>query len=83
MATPTLAPPNPQQLFAEIVQTFAPPSYPKRQPGFRVFPTGTAKYHWRIVALTSNRAISRHKSLTFALKKCIRLNEQHSSGGQK
>jgi hypothetical protein len=42
----------------------------------RVFPTGEAEYHWRIVALATNQTISLHRSLTYALRKCARLNEQ-------
>ena len=83
MATSTLAnSPNPYQLFAAIVQPFAPRTYQKPQPNFRVFPTGDAEYHWRIVALGTSRTISRHKILSFALKKCTRLNEQRDEGGR-
>jgi hypothetical protein len=77
VATPTVAnSPNPPQLFAESLRPVAPMVRPKPQPEFLVFPTGTVEYHWCIVALAANRTISRHKSLTFALRKCIRLNEQ-------
>jgi hypothetical protein len=41
-----------------------------------VLPTGEAEYHWRIVALATNQTISHHKSLTYALRKCTRLNRQ-------
>ena len=73
MATTTLAnSPQSHQLVAEVAR----PSCPKLQPDFRVFPTGKAEYHWRVAALATNRTISRHKSLTLALRKCTRLNEQ-------
>jgi hypothetical protein len=76
VATSTLAnPSNPHPLFA-AVRAFVLPSYPKPQPEFRVFPTGEAEYYWRIVALATDRTISRHKSLSFALRKCTRLNGQ-------
>jgi hypothetical protein len=83
VATSTLAnSPNPHQLFAKTVRPFAPPSFLKLQPRFRVFPTGEAEYHWLVAALATNRTISRHKSLTFALRKCARLNERRSEGGR-
>jgi hypothetical protein len=64
VASPTLANSlSPLQLFAQ------------RQREFRVFPTGDAEYHWRIVASRTNRTVSRHKSLSFALRKCSRLNK--------
>lgn len=50
------------------------------RPDFRVFPTGEAEYHWRIAALTTNQTISRHKSLSFAIRKCSRLNERSDKG---
>jgi hypothetical protein len=82
VATSTLANPlNPHPLFA-VARAFAPPTYPKPQPEFRVFPTGEAEYHWRIVALSANRIVSRHKSLGFALRKCTRLNEQCGKGAR-
>ena len=71
---------DPHPLLAEILPPQARLRYAKRQPEFRVFPTGSAEYHWRVVALGSNRTISRHKSLTVALRKCTRLNEQRSEG---
>ena len=52
-------------------------SHSKPQPGFRVFPTGDAEYSWRIAASATNQTISRHKSLSYALRKCNRLNEQY------
>ena len=83
MAVPTLAnSPNCHQLLADVVRPFVPQSCPKSQSAFRVFPTSEAEFHWRIAAITTNRTISRHKSLTFALKKCTRLNEQRSEGGR-
>ena len=83
MATSTLAnSSNSHQLFTHIVRPFASLTYAKSQPEFLVFPTGEAKYHWRIVALGTSRTISRHKILSFALKKCTRLNEQRSKGGR-
>lgn len=82
MATSTLAnPPNPHQLLAAVVPSFAPPSCPKAS-AFRVFPTGKAEYHFRIVALAGNRTISRHKSLSSAVRKCTRLNEQRAQGAR-
>jgi hypothetical protein len=84
VATPTLAnSPNPHQLFTRIVRPFPPPTYAKSHPEFLVFPTGEAEYPWHIVASASNRTISRHKSLTFALRKCTRLNQQRSEGAKK
>ena len=50
------------------------------KPAFRVFPTGGAEYHWRIEALATNQTISRHKSLSFALRKCSRLNQPSGKG---
>ena len=83
MATPTLAKsPSPHQLLARIVRPFTPPNYPKPQPEFLVFPTSQAEYQLHIVALAGNRTISRHKSPTFALKKCIRLNKQRCEGAR-
>jgi len=72
--------PNPYQLFAGLVRPFARPAYPKPQLEFLVFPTGKAECHWRVAASATNRTISRHKSLTFALRKCTGLNEQRSEG---
>ena len=72
MATSTLA--NSRQSH-QLVTGMTRPSYPKPQPRFHVFPTGKAEYHWRVAALATNRTISRHKSLTLALRKCTRLNE--------
>ena len=67
MATPTLA--NP----------FSPhPPYSKPPHRVCVLSTGEAEYPWHIVALATNQAISRHKSLSYALRKCTRLNEQTS-----
>jgi hypothetical protein len=81
VATSTLANPlNLLQLFTRIVRPFPPLTYAKSQPEFQVFPTGKAEYHWRIVALGTSKTISRHKSLSFALRKCTRLNEQRSEG---
>jgi len=81
VATSTLAnPPNPSLLFAEKWRPFTRPAYPKSQSEFRVFPTGEAEYHWCIVGPSTNRTISRHKSLTFALRKCTRLNKQRGGG---
>jgi hypothetical protein len=83
VATSTLAnPPNAHQLLAAIVRPVAPVTYPKSQPEFLVFPTGEAEYPWRIVALATSQTISRHKSLTLALRKCTRLNEQRGEGAQ-
>jgi hypothetical protein len=80
VATSNLAnPPDHHQLFAETERSVAVPMQPKPQPEFRVFPTGEAEYHWRIAALATNRTISRHNSLTFALRKCTRLNEQRGA----
>jgi hypothetical protein len=72
---------NPHQLFA-AVRSFTPPSYPQPQSAFRVFPTGEAEYHWHIVALATNQTVSRHKSLSFALRKCTQLNEQRTEGAK-
>ena len=83
MAKSTVAnSPDPHQLCAGIVRPFACPNSPRPQPDFRVFSTGEAEYHWRIAAITTNRTISRHKSLGFALRKCTRLNEVHGEGAR-
>ena len=79
MAKPTVANPLRAQLFAAATPTFAESSYHKP---FRVFPTGEAEYHWRIAALPTNQTISRHKSLSFALRKCTRLNSRHGKGAK-
>jgi len=84
VATSTLTNPSyPHQLFAGIVRAFSPSTYAKLQPEFRVFPTGQAEYHWLSAALATNQTISRHKSLTFALRKCTRLNKQFGRRSQK
>ena len=83
MATPTLANPlNPHPLFARIVRPVVSRRYPKSQSDFRVFPTGEAEYHWRIAALATNKTISRHKNLSFALRKCTRLNDRSGEGAR-
>lgn len=83
MATSTLANPlNAHQLFARMVRPVASRRYPKLHPDFRVFPTGEAEYHWRIVAITTNQTISRHKSLGFAVRKCSRLNGRGGEGAR-
>jgi hypothetical protein len=83
VATSTLANSlDPHPLFSERPRRFAPPSCSKSQSEFRVFPTGHAEYHWRVVALATNRSISRHKSLTLALRKCTRLNQQGREGAR-
>jgi hypothetical protein len=83
VATPTLANPlSVHQLFARIVRPVASRRYPKLHPDFRVFPTDEAEYHWRIVALTTNQTISRHKSLSFAVMKCTRLNHRSGEGAR-
>jgi len=83
VATSTLAnSPDSHQLFAERVRPLAPPSYPKPQPEFLVFPGGETEYHWRIVALATNRTVSRHKSLTRTLRKCTRLNDRRGEGAE-
>jgi hypothetical protein len=83
VATSTLAKLlNSHPLFAARVRLSARSSCPKPQPHFRVFPTGDAEYHWRIAALANNRTISQHKSLSFALRKCTRLNEQRGRGAR-
>lgn len=52
------------------------------KPEFRVFPTGEAEYSWRIAASETNQTISRHKSLTYALTKCSRLNDRSGKGAR-
>ena len=82
MATPTLAnSPNPHPWLVDV-RPFGPPSYMKPEPEFRVFPTGEAEYYWRIAALANNGTISRHKSLTYALKRCTRLNQRRGKGAR-
>jgi hypothetical protein len=81
VAAPTVAKsPNPHQFPAEILRPFALPICPKPQPEFLVFPTGTTEYLWRVAALATTQTVSRHKSLTFALRKCTRLNAQRREG---
>ena len=46
------------------------------KPYFSVFATGEAESPWRIAASATDQTISRHKSLSYALRKCTRLNEQ-------
>ena len=83
MAKPTLANSRKRpQLFAEIVWSFAPNSQ-KPQSEFRVFPSGESLYPWRIAASAANQIVSRHKSLSFALKKYIWLNGQREEGSHK
>jgi len=83
VATPTLANPlNPHPLFARIVRPVASSRYLKPQSDFRVFPTGEAEYRWRITALATNQTISLHKSLSFALRKCTRLNDRSGEGAR-
>lgn len=83
MATSTLANPfNAHQLLAKIVRPVASRRYRKLHPDFRVFPTGEAEYHRRIVALTTNQTISRHTSLSFAVRKCTRLNHRSGEGAR-
>ena|SRR5579885_2536813 len=76
MATSTLANPPHYHRFPATARTFAPSDDPKRPPEFRVFPSAEGEYPWRVVALATRQTISRHKSLSFALMKCARLNEQ-------
>lgn len=83
MATSTLANSLYPPLFADTGRPFARAAYPKSQPEFRVFPTEEPKYNWRIVALASNRTMSRHNSLAFALKKCTWLNGRRDEGSHK
>jgi hypothetical protein len=83
VATSTLANrSDPLQLSADRVRPVAPSNHLKPQLEFRVFPTGHAEYHWRIVALTTSEIISRHKSLGFALRKCTSLNKQRVEGAK-
>ena len=75
MAKPTLAKsPHPHQLLVGAVRPFAPARHLKSQCEFRVFPTGEAEHPWRIAAFETNRTISSHKSLNYAVRKCARLN---------
>ena len=76
MATPTLANSLNFHSSPTVLRPFVPPGYPKPQPQFFVFPTGKERYPWRIVALATNRTVSRHNSLPFAVRKCTRLNGQ-------
>jgi hypothetical protein len=83
VATPTLANSlNAHPLFARIVRPVASRRYPKPQSTFRVFPTGEAEYRWRIAASATNQTISRHKSLSFALRKCTQLNHRSGEGAR-
>jgi hypothetical protein len=45
-------------------------------PAFVVVPTTTPVYLWRIVAVETNRTISRHKDLEPATEKAEKLNSQ-------
>jgi hypothetical protein len=69
-------PTNTHRLFANATRALAPADRPKAHSDFRVFPTGESEYSWCIVALATNRTVSHHKSLAYALRKCTRLNEQ-------
>ncbi len=81
MATSTLAKsPNSHQLFAAIARPLAP-RHQKPWLTFRVFPTGRAEYPWRIAEFATEQTVSCHKSLSFALKKCTRLNQWRGKGG--
>jgi hypothetical protein len=83
VATSTLANPlNAHQLFARIVRPVPSRRYPKPQSDFRVFPTGEAEYHWRIAAFATNKTISQHKSLGFAIRKCTWLNDRSGEGAR-
>lgn len=80
MATSTLAKsPNSHQLLAVTAGPFAR-RYRKARSTFRVFPTGAAGYPWRIAELVAEQTVSCHKSLSFALKKCARLNQSRAKG---
>ena len=48
-------------------------SVPNRLP-FLVFPTGLRDYPWKIVAVETDRTISRHKQLARAVAKAQELN---------
>jgi hypothetical protein len=80
VATSTLANPPSSHQWLAVVRLPPRQRHPKSPSSFRVFPTGEAEYHWRIVALATDRTISRHKSLTYALRKCVRLNGQRGKG---
>jgi hypothetical protein len=83
VATPTLANSlDPHRFLAKLGRPFPSPSYPKAQPEFLVFPTGGVVYPWRIAALATDQTVSSHKSLSFALKKCSRLNEHRCRGAR-
>lgn len=75
MAASTLANSlHPHQLRAALAPSSARQRCLKPQPEFRVFSTGESKHPWRIAAFETNRTISRHKSLNYAIRKCARLN---------
>ncbi|HZP63825.1 MAG TPA: hypothetical protein VFB28_10460 [Terriglobales bacterium] len=77
MAVSTLAnPSNSHQPLRTRARTSSPAFHLPSTPKFRVLATGEADYHWRIVALATNHTVSHHKSLTYALRKCTRLNRQ-------
>lgn len=83
MAASTLANSSRSHKFLpKPARPFALPSYPKTQPRFRVFPTAEAVYPWRIAALSTDHTVSCHKSLSYALRKCTRLNEQRRKGAR-
>lgn len=48
----------------------------KPQPEFLVFPTHTPVYTWRVVAVNTNRTVSRHRILACALRKAEWLNQK-------
>jgi hypothetical protein len=81
VATPTLANSS-SSLQSSIrgVRPFPPLTQTKSQPRFLVFPCQKAKFNWQIVSLGTSRTISRHKSLSFALRKCTSLNKQRRGG---
>ena len=55
--------------------SFTPAPIHKPQPQFLVFPTGQKTFHWRVVAVETNRTVSRHKNLRPALRKAEWLNQ--------
>jgi hypothetical protein len=43
---------------------------------FLIFPTGSPSFAWRIVAIETNRTISRHRNLALAVEKAEQLNRR-------
>jgi hypothetical protein len=54
-----------------------PPS--RNKPQFLVRPTGNDPYHWQVLALETNRVLSRHRLLAPALRRAGWLNQHRGT----